>query len=380
MSYAPTTAATTTTTTTTTAANDEQPERTTRAASKAPITAHTYTHNRAHHHPSPPSSNTSVSHKPRPPAGSGPTLESQNNSKIWSTSKTEERERIKEFWLGLGEDERRDLVRVEKDTVLKKMKEQQKHSCSCAVCEKKRHAIEEELEVLYDAYYEELEQYANYQQRYVNSGGTIPPPPGSGPFPGSVELDENGAVIVHPHTKPTHHPPRSNGTPTLTNDRKPPKREFDDEGDEDDYEEEEGNPNKILTVADDLLKNDGQKFLEMMEQLAERRMQREEEAAAGVEDDSDVEEDEEDVEEHEGEEEDEDEDDDEEVRSRWWLSLLALSDLCDMKIMTEEQKMEEGKRMFSIFAARMFEQRVLEAYREKVTEEVYAHAIVGSTV
>lgn len=41
----------------------------------------------------------------------------------------------------------------------------------------------------------------------------------------------------------------------------------------------------ILTVADDLLKNDGKKFIEMMEQLAERRMQREEEqqyAAAGI--------------------------------------------------------------------------------------------------
>ncbi|KAJ3914540.1 hypothetical protein F5877DRAFT_23816, partial [Lentinula edodes] len=37
--------------------------------------------------------------------------------------------------------------------------------------------------------------------------------------------------------------------------------------------------------------------------------------------------------------------------------------------MTEEQKMEEGKRMFSIFAARMFEQRVLKAYREKVAQE-----------
>lgn len=36
----------------------------------------------------------------------------------------------------------------------------------------------------------------------------------------------------------------------------------------------------ILTVADDLLKNDGKKFIEMMEQLAERRMQREEEATA----------------------------------------------------------------------------------------------------
>lgn len=63
----------------------------------------------------------------------------------------------------------------------------------------------------------------------------------------------------------------------------------------------------ILTVADDLLKNDGQKFLEMMEQLADRRMQREEDVAAefdaisddeaedGDADDIDDEEDEEEV-------------------------------------------------------------------------------------
>ena len=40
-----------------------------------------------------------------------------------------------------------------------------------------------------------------------------------------------------------------------------------------------------MTVADDLLKNDGKKFIEMMEQLAERRMARDEEAqfaAAGL--------------------------------------------------------------------------------------------------
>lgn len=36
------------------------------------------------------------------------------------------------------------------------------------------------------------------------------------------------------------------------------------------------------------------------------------------------------------------------------------------EILTEEQRMEEGRRMFQIFAARMFEQRVLQAYREKV--------------
>lgn len=37
--------------------------------------------------------------------------------------------------------------------------------------------------------------------------------------------------------------------------------------------------------------------------------------------------------------------------------------------MTDEQRMEEGRRMFQIFAARMFEQRVLQAYRERVAQE-----------
>ena len=104
-----------------------------------------------------------------------------------------------------------------------------------------RNAIEEELEVLYDAYYEELEQYANYQQRYVSSGGTIPPPPGPGPFPGSVELDKNGAVVGSHHKAPNAHPPVRPKT-VMTNGRKPTKTgsEFeDDEGDEEEYDEEE---------------------------------------------------------------------------------------------------------------------------------------------
>ena len=99
----------------------------------------------------------------------------EKKNRIWNTSTTEERERIKEFWLGLGESERRGLVRIEKEAVLKKMKEQQKHSCSCTVCGRKRTAIEEELEVLYDAYYEELETFANHQHFGLDSS-SIPPP------------------------------------------------------------------------------------------------------------------------------------------------------------------------------------------------------------
>jgi hypothetical protein len=304
------------------------------------------------------------------------------------------------------------------------MKDQQRHGCSCAVCGRKRSAIEEELEVLYDAYYEELEQYAHHQQRYKSSGGTIAPPPGPGPFPGSVDMIlppttdlVKGAkkpapaakAPVKPATKghspgcphhPHHHTHTHNGrkcnghhpttpAPAPAAAAKPiaaqqyvedeeDEDDFDDEDDEEDDEEEEeeddafedeefeddeepvapapiapvskpaaipaatpakrpptsataaSNPKGatdvfggaanalaaknggILTVADDLLKNDGQKFLEMMESLADKRIQREREAVDMIDDESE--------EDSEGsdddyEDDEEEEEDEEEVRS-----------------------------------------------------------------
>ncbi|KAJ6554346.1 salt tolerance down-regulator-domain-containing protein [Mycena capillaripes] len=160
------------------------PPRSARAAAKAPVPA-----------PPPPEPGKGKAAQ-QAPGTHGAAAANNSNNKIWSTSSSEERERIRDFWLALAEDERRDLVRVEKDTVLRKMKEEQKHSCSCAVCGRKRTAIEDELQVLYDAYYEDLEQYALYQQQYLSSNRTLPPPPGPGPFPGSVEVDRYGAVVA----------------------------------------------------------------------------------------------------------------------------------------------------------------------------------------
>ena len=114
-----------------------------------------------------------------PPSLSSAALRSAHRvskDRIWNTSTQEERENIKEFWLQLGEEERRSLVKVEKEAVLRKMKEQQKHSCSCTVCGRKRTAIEEELEVLYDAYYEELEQYAHHNHGDFGNGTPIGAP------------------------------------------------------------------------------------------------------------------------------------------------------------------------------------------------------------
>jgi salt tolerance NST1 family regulator len=93
-----------------------------------------------------------------------------SRGRIWNTSSQEEQQRIKDFWNSLSESERKSLVKIEKDAVIKTMKDQQKHSCSCSVCGRKRNAIEEELEVLYDAYYNELEQYDFFHSRLNYAG------------------------------------------------------------------------------------------------------------------------------------------------------------------------------------------------------------------
>ncbi|KAK2879492.1 hypothetical protein FQN49_000824 [Arthroderma sp. PD_2] len=305
-----------------------------------------------------------------------------SKDRIWNTSTHEERENIKEFWLQLGEEERRSLVKVEKEAVLRKMKEQQKHSCSCTVCGRKRTAIEEELEVLYDAYYEELEQYANNNQASFENGGSLRLPPRLYQTP-IRSLDH------HPHLPSAQHPSRGRVHELPDDDD---EDELDEEYEEDEDEDEDEEPysdddldvearttradffafgnsltvkDGILTVADDLLKNDGKHFIDMMEQLAERRMQREEETQyiassaahqsmqAGHNHGAPL--DEEDYEDD--EDEDYDSQDDDEFEED------------EMDAMTEEQRMEEGRRMFQIFAARMFEQRVLTAYREKVARE-----------
>ncbi|KAF2657995.1 hypothetical protein K491DRAFT_703107 [Lophiostoma macrostomum CBS 122681] len=315
-------------------------------------------------------------HVPMHPANQSHSASKGNMSKdrIWNTSTSEERERIREFWLSLGEDDRKSLVKIEKEAVLKKMKEQQKHSCSCSVCGRKRTAIEEELEVLYDAYYEELEQYANHQQ----DGGPILPPVSY------AHPTHRHGIIRHPPA--AHYDDTDDLSQGEDDEGDPDYSNSEISSDEGDYSSEEpislpppesdflqfGSSLQvkggILTVADDLLKNDGKKFIEMMEQLAERRMQREEEAqyqshGPGMygrshsghqhgpppeEDDYDEEDDDEEGYDDGYDEEEEEEEDD---------------------AMTEEQRMEEGRRMFQIFAARMFEQRVLQAYREKVANE-----------
>jgi hypothetical protein len=145
--------------------------------------------------------------------------------RIWNTSTQKERENLKNFWLELGEDERRALVKVEKDAVLKKMKEQQKHSCSCTVCQRKRTAIEGELEGLYDAYYEELEQYANNSQGAFQNGTVLPP----------------SRLMYHntQYSYPNHDHPSHGRVHELPEDGDDWEDDYDEEGDDDELDDDE---------------------------------------------------------------------------------------------------------------------------------------------
>ena len=296
----------------------QAPARSARAAGKAPATA-APAHSHAHHnHPAP----TKPSTKGKAPASTVP-------AKIWTQASIEDREHIRMFWLSLNEAERRDLLQIEKDSVLRKMKEQQRHACTCAVCGRKKVNIESELDQLYEQYYDELQHYAAVQRSAAV--GRVMPPPGSGPFPGSVEVDATGKVTKLDHRAPD---PRVVPPDDILDDA---SEEYDDEDyeDEDDLDEDDiasddaaigddlddpppqplsrhaksitkSVPSRlegaddfigfghnlatikaILTVADDLLRNDGSRFLEMMEQLANARGLREEQSVRDLQADTD---------------------------------------------------------------------------------------------
>lgn len=168
------------------------------------------------------------------------------------------------------------------------------------------------MEVLYDAYYEELEQYAYRQQ-------------------------QNGIYSSDSHTDDDDDDDDDDEDEDEDEEDEEEEDEEEDEEEEDDFRSDTTKNNEaelsktltvkgsIITVADDLLKNDGKKFLDMMERLAERKMRQEREVINDDlfeqdnedpvdDDDEDTEEDEEGDDEEEDVEED-DEQDNEDVKN-----------------------------------------------------------------
>ena len=195
------------------------PARSARAAGKAPAATTGHNHNH-HNHNHPP---------PAKPAVKGKAPATVPPAKIWAQSSAEDRENIRQFWHHLSEAERRDLVQIEKDAVLRKLKEQHRHSCGCAVCGRKKVSIEHEVDQLYDQYLDDLGSYTSEQRASIN--GRQPPAVGAGPFPGSVEVDATGQIMKYDHRAPD---PK-----TIPPDDIIGAEESDEYDDEEDYDDED---------------------------------------------------------------------------------------------------------------------------------------------
>ncbi|KAJ1995481.1 Stress response protein nst1, partial [Coemansia thaxteri] len=92
------------------------------------------------------------------PAEHGSRQAASSSKALWSSDAIEEQRRVRSFWLSLSDIERQALILVEKEVVLARVRDHQNFSCSCNVCTRKREAIENELDYLYDCYYEELKE------------------------------------------------------------------------------------------------------------------------------------------------------------------------------------------------------------------------------
>lgn len=161
--------------------------------------------------------------------------------------------------------------------------------------------------------------------------------------------------------------------------------------------------NGLSSFAEDLLKNDGNSFIDMMESLSESRTAREdllkekfdkEPSAAWIDEDDhtksdtdisipkpdlhqvqeleeelndeydEVDEDEEDEDDDEGEEEEEEELDDEEFEED------EEEDASDTESeISEEEKMQEIRRLFLIQVIKLFQERLKNAYKEKLSQD-----------
>ena len=98
---------------------------------------------------------------------------------------------IHEFWQQLSDQERTDLSRVPKDELPKRMKEQQKYTCTCNVCIRRRIVVEEELNTLYGQFLADMVDVQN-----GGGGPAVEPPPRNGEFSVAHCLGVDGDSLV----------------------------------------------------------------------------------------------------------------------------------------------------------------------------------------
>ncbi|KAL3897497.1 MAG: hypothetical protein SGCHY_003373 [Lobulomycetales sp.] len=177
----------------------------------------------------------------QPPLKQSQELKSQSqdfdNPNVWQQAGSSEREGLRSFWRSLPPADRKALLILDKSHVISRIKQQQRQACSCSVCGRKRSVVEDELEALYDAYYSELESAAPVARLIHNA-------PATPKITTTTVNDTTTTIVVNPN--PLDSLAEFGSSLTVQNG--------------------------VLTVTDSFLSNDGQKFLTLMDLLADRKL------------------------------------------------------------------------------------------------------------
>ncbi|ODV85547.1 hypothetical protein CANARDRAFT_23075 [[Candida] arabinofermentans NRRL YB-2248] len=286
---------------------------------------------------------------------------------LWnSNTSPEEKERIKQFWVSLDDERKRSIIQISKGEVLKVIREEQKVSCNCKICGNRKVTLEKELEKLY---------YGYYNVRRLASGATD-------------ELQVNKSLIDSllgiSHQQASQHQNNSDDVHS--------EKQF----------SLATSPNDVKSVAEDILKNDGKRFIDMVEQLDSERNGRhqnqnspefssnqinsddldhenyqneshhehgkkhgdfefeDEEREECDDEDYDDEEDENDEEEYVDDDEAEDTNDDEDGDE---------GDYDEEEENDTERRLEETYKMLQLITSKILRTKLLAAYKEKVAED-----------
>ncbi|KAH3684985.1 hypothetical protein WICPIJ_004017 [Wickerhamomyces pijperi] len=177
-------------------------------------------------------------------------------------------EELKKYWLTMPLAKKREMLQLERESVFTIMKEQQQVTCNCSVCGKKRDIIEQELKRLYDKYSNSIESQDSITHSLFDTQST----PTSSP----CASNNNTANHQHSHNGPNHNQQQQQNSNQayLAEQAKSQKATPNSQRKPSNSDSTTKEKTGLMSVAEDLLQNDGKKFLEMMEKLAESRIQR----------------------------------------------------------------------------------------------------------
>ena len=257
---------------------------------------------------------------------------------LWDFEFPEDIPEMIQFWIGLPYQRKREIANIDFLEVLGLVHNDPKANCSCKLCGNRQSVVQRELERLFNGYY-------NIRRLAVKS------------------LDE---VDLHINT--------INAILGIVEEERITQAEEDEEEDSKEVETQRkpdpGNEKYVdglLSVADDIVKNNGENFINLIEKLdnhisQERIIDTNETPASGVNagDEDDYADGEEEDEEEDEEEEEEEEDEEEGYESEDTIN----SDL------PSRMRLEETYKMLQICSSKILRSRLHDAFQAKRAEDI----------